>query len=468
MQRRARELRAMYQEKPSNASAPQHAGQHRADPDVAEACLRVRDEVEHQPDAEDQQDASRRSGTSASAAPAASGTARASRRTSDASATWMALTSSRPTTITQRRPPPASGTTPSVLQEAALLLDAPRFVDRAGDRAEDAERRPDQRQAAGDADLDAGLPERVELRGDEIELRREIAEDEVRTASAIVFVGGDRAEQRDDQQQKRKQREQRVVRDRGGVRQVVAVDELDEAAPRGEPEKRSSARRRRSDEPASRGALWHDGSADSGTQAKCPEASDGPESRESGALSPSERRRYERPKSLPRDRCCRRCEPAADDAAAAAGAVAAAGGAAGIAARFVGAARRPLRAPCPRTRGRARPRSPAASRRLLVLLRRASLPDVARLFAERAAQFRARLRRQQHAEAGAEHGAGQQAHHEPAAAAAFVVIPIVAVRHCVAPPCGCSTLSVRCVPRSDDAGRGERTRRPPRVRCARA
>ena len=121
-----------------------------------------------------------------------------------------------------------------MLQEASLLLDAPGFVHRAGDRAEDAERRPDQAEPAGDADLRARLPKRVELRGDEVELRREIAEDEGQDRDAVLVVRGDRTQERDDQEQKRKEREQRVVGDRRRVRQIAAVDQLDEAAPRGE------------------------------------------------------------------------------------------------------------------------------------------------------------------------------------------------------------------------------------------
>src|SRR5262245_18879167 len=68
------------------------------------------------------------------------------------------------------------------------------------------------------------------------------------------------------------------------------------------------------------------------------------------------------------------------------------------------------------------------------VLFRCGVAPVARLFAECAAQLRACFRRQQHAEPCSEHGAGQQAHHESAAAAAFVVIPIKAIRHSVAPP----------------------------------
>ena len=50
-----------------------------------------------------------------------------------------------------------------MLQIAAALLHAPRLVHRARDRAEDAQRGPDQPERAGDAEFDARLPEGVEL-----------------------------------------------------------------------------------------------------------------------------------------------------------------------------------------------------------------------------------------------------------------------------------------------------------------
>ena len=98
-----------------------------------------------------------------------------------------------------------------MLQKASLLLDAPRFIHSARDRAKDAERGPNQREAAGDANLQARLPKRVELRGDEIETGREIAEDKGQDGQPLILARGDRTEQRDDQEEKRKEREQRVV-----------------------------------------------------------------------------------------------------------------------------------------------------------------------------------------------------------------------------------------------------------------
>ena len=92
-----------------------------------------------------------------------------------------------------------------MLEEASLLLDAPRLVHRARDRAEHPERRPDQRKAAGDAHLQARLPERIELRGDEIEARGEVPEDEGQDREPLVLARGHGTEQRNDQEQKRKE-----------------------------------------------------------------------------------------------------------------------------------------------------------------------------------------------------------------------------------------------------------------------
>ena len=75
-----------------------------------------------------------------------------------------------------------------MLEVAGLLLHAPGVVDRRGDRAEDAHRRPDHQQAAGDAELHAGLLHRVELRGHELELAREVAQDELEDRGAILDV----------------------------------------------------------------------------------------------------------------------------------------------------------------------------------------------------------------------------------------------------------------------------------------
>src|SRR5678815_6153326 len=119
----------------------------------------------------------------------------------------------------------------TMLPEAALALDAPRFVDGAGDGTEDTERGPDQRQGARHPEANVVLAQGLQLFGDEVQLRRKVAEDERQHRQAIVFVVGDRSQYRDDEEQEGKEREQRVIRDRGRVRDVVAVDQLDQAAP---------------------------------------------------------------------------------------------------------------------------------------------------------------------------------------------------------------------------------------------
>ena len=49
--------------------------------------------------------------------------------------------------------------------------------------------------------------------GDKVEACREVAEDEGEDGKPLVFARGDRPEQRDDQEQEREQREERVVGD---------------------------------------------------------------------------------------------------------------------------------------------------------------------------------------------------------------------------------------------------------------
>ena len=108
----------------------------------------------------------------------------------------------------------------AVHEEAAAPLDAPRVIDRRRHGVEHAERRPGQRQQAADAEPQRLAAKRVELPGHEIELAREIAEDEADDGVAIGRVRGHHAENRQDQQQKGKQRQQRVVRNRRRVRQA--------------------------------------------------------------------------------------------------------------------------------------------------------------------------------------------------------------------------------------------------------
>jgi hypothetical protein len=56
---------------------------------------------------------------------------------------------------------------------------------------------------------------------DEVELCRKVPEDEAEHRDAIVIASRDGTQQPNDQQQKRKQREQRVIGDRRSVGQVV-------------------------------------------------------------------------------------------------------------------------------------------------------------------------------------------------------------------------------------------------------
>src|SRR4051812_660048 len=123
--------------------------------------------------------------------------------------------------------------------------------------------------------------------------------------------------------------------------------------------------------------------------------------------------RLRAPEILRAARIARRVAAARVAGAVAAAARRAAGRPAGVAAGFVGAAAdRVARL----VHELASAIGPLAGRftRLLVLLGGGAAPG-ARLLVDGAAQFRARLRREQHAEARTEHGPGQQAHHEPAA-----------------------------------------------------
>ena len=78
-----------------------------------------------------------------------------------------------------------------------------------------------------DIPLQQRIDDKKRRLADEIELRGKVAEDEGEHRDTILSVGGNRPEQRDDEQEKRKERQQRVVRDRGRERQVVAAVEID-------------------------------------------------------------------------------------------------------------------------------------------------------------------------------------------------------------------------------------------------
>src|SRR6185503_7533259 len=141
----------------------------------------------------------------------------------DASATWIAVTRIRPTTITSPAATSIRNDTMRCLRKlrcfstphASLtaLVMAPK--------------------TPGDAHLDARLAEGIELRGDEVEPRRKVTEDKGEDGEPLLLAGGHRPEQRDDEQEKGKEREERVVRDGRCVREVVAVDELDQPTPGG-------------------------------------------------------------------------------------------------------------------------------------------------------------------------------------------------------------------------------------------
>ena len=83
---------------------------------------------------------------------------------------------------------------PGVPQKAAPLLHRPRVVDRRCDRVEHAERGPDQRDDAPEAEGDRLGLERIELTGDEIELAREIAKNESHDRVPLGGVGRQLAE----------------------------------------------------------------------------------------------------------------------------------------------------------------------------------------------------------------------------------------------------------------------------------
>jgi hypothetical protein len=122
-------------------------------------------------------------------------------------------------------------------------------VDGRRDRAEEPEGRPDHDDAAAEPEGDLALAEGVELDGDEVELAGKVLKDEAENGGAIVIVGAHPAKYRQAQEQKGKQREQRVEGDRGGERQVVAAVEADEAVPRRPAHEAGQALRGASDAP---------------------------------------------------------------------------------------------------------------------------------------------------------------------------------------------------------------------------
>ena len=87
------------------------------------------------------------------------------------------------------------------------------MVDRGRYGAKHAHRSPDHQHAARDAEAHARLLQRVELRRDEVELPRKIAQHETQNRRAIALVRGDAAENGKGEKKKREQGEQCVVRD---------------------------------------------------------------------------------------------------------------------------------------------------------------------------------------------------------------------------------------------------------------
>ena len=73
-----------------------------------------------------------------------------------------------------------------------------------------------------------------ELCVDEVDARREVSEHELEDLEAVRVIDRNRAEDRKDEQQKRKEREKGVVRDGRGMRQVAPVEQPHERSPRGE------------------------------------------------------------------------------------------------------------------------------------------------------------------------------------------------------------------------------------------
>jgi hypothetical protein len=122
-------------------------------------------------------------------------------------------------------------------QEVAVLLDAPGVIDGRAHGVEHAERRPHERDVRSDAERDGLILVGVDLAGDEVELAREVLEDEVSPpATRTSGFGRERPNRREEEQQEREERQQREVRDRGRVGEHGAVDQLQEAPPRRQPD----------------------------------------------------------------------------------------------------------------------------------------------------------------------------------------------------------------------------------------
>ena len=167
-----------------------------------------------------------------SAVARATGRWRASARRRDVSATCRKLTNSNATAIAALAATSMRNDTSRCFQKLrcfstpqasfTALVTAPKKPSDAHTSAE----------SSRQADPQALGSKGIELIGQEIESRREIAEHEPQDPRPVGLIGRDDTEDRDDEQEKRKERQQRVVGDRCGVREVVPADQPDECPPR--------------------------------------------------------------------------------------------------------------------------------------------------------------------------------------------------------------------------------------------
>ncbi len=233
---------------PLQGQAPQHAGHDRAGPDVAEPDPGVGHEVEQQPDDHDE-DQARQPLDEEAAQPRERRQVHRLDREPAAQDHGPRRQQDQPGQHQQAGRDQHQERHQLVLPVAERLhLEG--VVDGAGDGPEEAERRPHHDDAAADAEPGLALPEGIELLRDEVELAREVLQDEAEDRRAIVIVGADAAEDRQAEQQEREEREQRVERDRRGEGQVVAAIEADEAVPRRPAHEAGQAQGRASDAPA--------------------------------------------------------------------------------------------------------------------------------------------------------------------------------------------------------------------------
>src|SRR4029453_12603075 len=213
------------------APLPQQSGYHRADPDVPKSHLRVRDDVVHEADDEDEKkDRGITNGKATQdrqTGKACQHAGKPGRADHVARADQQKRNQQDQSRYTQHQKREEA-----VFPEAALPLDAPRMIDGRADRAEEPHRAPDQRQSPRDAECRIADEKGVELPRDEVELLRKGLDTDPENGRPLLWIGRGAPEQREREQEEGKERQERVVRDRCGVTQVVAVVEADEAVPR--------------------------------------------------------------------------------------------------------------------------------------------------------------------------------------------------------------------------------------------